>query len=34
MPTLLEAGPLPAAQFEAIRARRREVADESWIGQT
>ncbi len=31
---LLEAGPLPAAQFEAIRARWKEVADESWIGQT
>ncbi|HET6326895.1 MAG TPA: aldo/keto reductase [Planctomycetaceae bacterium] len=31
---LLKAGPLPAEQFQAIRARWREVADESWIGQT
>lgn len=31
---LLKAGPLPAGQFEAIRARWKEVADESWIGQT
>jgi aryl-alcohol dehydrogenase-like predicted oxidoreductase len=30
---LLEAGPLPAAPFEAIRARWREVADPSWVGQ-
>jgi aryl-alcohol dehydrogenase-like predicted oxidoreductase len=29
----LEDGPLPADQFEAIRARWREVADESWVGQ-
>jgi aryl-alcohol dehydrogenase-like predicted oxidoreductase len=31
---LLKAGPLPAEQFEAIRARWKEVADTSWIGQT
>jgi hypothetical protein len=31
---LLEAGPLPTAQFEAIRARWKEVAEPSWIGQT
>ena len=31
---LLEAGPLPAAEFERIRARWREVADKSWVGQT
>jgi aryl-alcohol dehydrogenase-like predicted oxidoreductase len=31
---LLKAGPLPAEQFEAIRARWKEVADKSWIGQT
>ena len=30
---LLAAGPLPAAQFERIRARWREIADESWEGQ-
>jgi aryl-alcohol dehydrogenase-like predicted oxidoreductase len=30
---LLTAGPLPAARFEAIRARWREVADPSWEGQ-
>jgi aryl-alcohol dehydrogenase-like predicted oxidoreductase len=30
---LLKAGPLPAEQFEAIRARWKEVADKSWIGQ-
>ncbi len=30
---LLEAGPLPSAAFEAIRARWREVADASWVGQ-
>jgi aryl-alcohol dehydrogenase-like predicted oxidoreductase len=29
----LRAGPLPAAEFERIRARWREVADESWEGQ-
>jgi hypothetical protein len=31
---LLKAGPLPPEQFEAIRARWKEVADKSWIGQT
>jgi aryl-alcohol dehydrogenase-like predicted oxidoreductase len=31
---LLKAGPLPPAQFEAIRARWKVVADKSWIGQT
>ena len=31
---LLAAGPLPADQFAAIRNRWREVADESWVGQT
>ena len=31
---LLEAGPLPVKQFEAIRARWKEIADKSWIGQT
>jgi aryl-alcohol dehydrogenase-like predicted oxidoreductase len=31
---LLDAGPLPRAQFEAIRSRWREVADASWVGQT
>ncbi|HEV3167717.1 MAG TPA: aldo/keto reductase [Isosphaeraceae bacterium] len=31
---LLAAGPLPAEQFEAIRARWREVADSTWVGQT
>ena len=30
---LVAAGPLPAAQWEKIRARWREVADASWIGQ-
>jgi aryl-alcohol dehydrogenase-like predicted oxidoreductase len=30
---LLGAGPLPAAEFERIRARWREVADSSWVGQ-
>jgi aryl-alcohol dehydrogenase-like predicted oxidoreductase len=30
---LLEAGPLSPQQFEAIRARWREVADKTWIGQ-
>jgi aryl-alcohol dehydrogenase-like predicted oxidoreductase len=30
---LLEAGPLPAAQFDKIRARWREVADATWVGQ-
>jgi aryl-alcohol dehydrogenase-like predicted oxidoreductase len=31
---LLNAGPLPKAQFDAIRALWKEVADKSWIGQT
>jgi aryl-alcohol dehydrogenase-like predicted oxidoreductase len=31
---LLEAGPLPPDQFEAIRARWRAVADSSWVGET
>jgi aryl-alcohol dehydrogenase-like predicted oxidoreductase len=31
---LLEAGPQPAEQFERIRARWRQVADPSWVGQT
>jgi hypothetical protein len=31
---LLEAGALPAEEFEAIRARWREAADASWTGQT
>ncbi len=31
---LLKAGPLPKEQFEAIRARWKEIADPSWIGQT
>jgi aryl-alcohol dehydrogenase-like predicted oxidoreductase len=31
---MLAAGPLPADQFQAIRARWKEVADKSWIGQT
>jgi len=31
---LLEAGPLPSRQFDAIRQRWGEVAKESWIGQT
>jgi aryl-alcohol dehydrogenase-like predicted oxidoreductase len=30
---LLEAGPLPPEQFEKIRARWRQVADQSWVGQ-
>jgi aryl-alcohol dehydrogenase-like predicted oxidoreductase len=30
---LLEAGPLPAAEVEAIRARWRQVADSSWTGE-
>lgn len=30
---LLEAGPLPPQQFEAIRARWRQAADATWIGQ-
>src|SRR6267378_1040947 len=30
----LEAGPLPAQEFETIRARWREAADASWAGQT
>ena len=30
---LLAAGPLPAETFERIRARWRQVADESWVGQ-
>jgi len=30
---LLDAGPLPADQFDAIRSRWRQVADPSWIGQ-
>ena len=32
--TLLEAGPLPSRQFDAIRKRWGEVAEASWIGQT
>jgi aryl-alcohol dehydrogenase-like predicted oxidoreductase len=31
---LLEAGPLPAAEFERIRTRWREVAGKDWVGQT
>jgi aryl-alcohol dehydrogenase-like predicted oxidoreductase len=31
---LLDAGPLPKEEYEAIRARWREVADASWTGQT
>jgi aryl-alcohol dehydrogenase-like predicted oxidoreductase len=31
---MLAAGPLPADQLQAIRARWKEVADKSWIGQT
>jgi aryl-alcohol dehydrogenase-like predicted oxidoreductase len=31
---LLNAGPLPKEQFDAIRARWKQVADKSWIGQT
>jgi aryl-alcohol dehydrogenase-like predicted oxidoreductase len=30
---LVEAGPLPAEQFERIRARWRAVADKGWVGQ-
>lgn len=30
---LLEAGPLPREQFEKIRARWKEIADASWVGQ-
>jgi aryl-alcohol dehydrogenase-like predicted oxidoreductase len=29
---LLQAGPLPAEEFEKVRARWREVADPSWVG--
>lgn len=32
--TLLEAGPLPSRQFDAIRQRWSEVAEATWIGQT
>lgn len=32
--TLLDAGPLPSFQFDAIRRRWSEVAEASWIGQT
>ena len=32
--TLLEAGPLPSRQYDAIRLRWKEVAEASWIGQT
>jgi aryl-alcohol dehydrogenase-like predicted oxidoreductase len=31
---LLDAGPLPKEQYEAIRQRWRETADGSWVGQT
>jgi hypothetical protein len=31
---LLKDGPLPREQFDAIRARWKEVADNSWVGQT
>ena len=31
---LLKAGPLPKAQFDAIRARWKQIAEPSWIGQT
>ncbi len=31
---LLEAGPLPSSQFDAIRQRWSEVAEAAWIGQT
>jgi aryl-alcohol dehydrogenase-like predicted oxidoreductase len=31
---LLQAGPLPKEQFEAIRARWKQLAEKSWIGQT
>jgi aryl-alcohol dehydrogenase-like predicted oxidoreductase len=30
---LLEAGPLPKKEFEAIRARWKAVADKTWVGQ-
>src|SRR5262249_60890456 len=30
---LLKAGPLPKKAFEQIRARWREIADSSWVGQ-
>jgi aryl-alcohol dehydrogenase-like predicted oxidoreductase len=30
---ILEAGPLPPDQFQAIRSRWREVAEASWVGQ-
>jgi aryl-alcohol dehydrogenase-like predicted oxidoreductase len=30
---MLDAGPLPAAQFDAIRSRWRQVADPGWVGQ-
>jgi hypothetical protein len=30
---LLEAGPLPPSQFEAIRTRWHEIADTTWVGQ-
>ena len=30
---MLDAGPLPAAQFDAIRSRWRQVAGPSWVGQ-
>ncbi len=30
---LLAAGPLPTEEFEKIRARWREAADASWVGQ-
>ncbi len=31
---LLDAGPLPAEVYDRIRARWREVADDSWTGET
>ncbi|HUE14229.1 MAG TPA: hypothetical protein VMR25_08705 [Planctomycetaceae bacterium] len=31
---LLQAGPLPERQFEAVRARWREMAVPGWTGQT
>ena len=31
--SILDAGPLPAAEFDAIRARWKAVADDSWTGQ-
>ena len=31
---ILEAGPLPKDLFEKIRSRWREVADDSWVGET